>query len=790
MASKLVSILVLSLLFYPYLVAFAIILRRMCIDFGLCTFFSQAHQNLRVVLKRSKIWIYDSYERYREVIRNARPLNYYQIGQLVFLSVMCIVAFGILLSANAVVQQQAIFPRDSTVDGFYEPALTMGVNIISFLFLLSIFLVQNANQDYSSKLSRIVFSNRYLVSIFSFVAMGSVFNLLGVYFKPSSPFPFLSLVFSISSICLIFSLVLFTGHFMQVSNIVKYIESQILDKIRNGNIYRDDPYNLNTPIRNDGFIESLEKDTRIVSTTGITAIESSRPELVNTCTNTLTTTGITFLQTTREDDAANTFMSDLNDQFRFLVDTARTENHEQKYLEQLARSMGKISRESLRTKEISNVPFHWLNSTKDLFMRAISLEGNQAAGICIDEIGRIVLLTQQNQSGGASQSYTTYRGQLKEVGVICAQNSHLTSFLQAVFAKYEWQFVMMLNQLSDRSRYYQEFDVEYFFDEIAEIYLEAKNIQGSHLGLPQSFYGPDSFSTKVFYFGIFSVNKQTALAYSGMSSTPPEEVPIKNRGSVELSDPQSQHLFATYLKKYIGFHEKILQNGDKEDEAGYCVYPQNLYMLSSTFELEYTDSESLIAFLSESWHSIIKADVRSTKATGRQGGMPSQDIRNAVSDYYIILIFLCRGNKTILANELNRLASLHESLVSNYGRQEAQWLYKYMKFFGAILDGYYNIRQDFPEYYNNLATYFYQPGSSPSQSLVRPLVKIGYPGTDIQGDYGLSHSQIWKPSHDGIEQTTIPVFKNHAYSLHGKLILEKNLSVALNRGQRFLNRIL
>ncbi|MDZ7850337.1 MAG: hypothetical protein U5K70_05845 [Halodesulfurarchaeum sp.] len=129
-------------------------------------------------------------------------------------------------------------------------------------------MIQNANQEYSPQLSLLIFKDRYLIAILTFILGFSAFNLTGLYLGWTSPFDLVSYALSIIAVLLIGAIILFAGFFLNISNIVDYVTERMLRKIEPGNIYST--WRPIVPVHDEEFTDDLVKDIHLLFSTGST----------------------------------------------------------------------------------------------------------------------------------------------------------------------------------------------------------------------------------------------------------------------------------------------------------------------------------------------------------------------------------------------------------------------------------------------------------------------------------------------------------------------------------------
>jgi len=108
------------------------------------------------------------------------PLSFYQYGKIGFwaaVAVIVISSIGVTLGKIGFsIDALAILVQNPS-SGFFGSSLNLILSIISLVFVVVIFLVQNANQEYSSRLSGVILHDKYFLRTIGFILAASIFNI-------------------------------------------------------------------------------------------------------------------------------------------------------------------------------------------------------------------------------------------------------------------------------------------------------------------------------------------------------------------------------------------------------------------------------------------------------------------------------------------------------------------------------------------------------------------------------------------------------------------------------------
>ena len=252
-------------------------------------------------------------------------------------------------------------PRKTSV---FSSALLVLVNMIGFLFVILIFVFQNITQEYNPDLSKEIYKDTYLVLIFAVLLLITMFNLSGLYFEWDYLFQSIGYILTACSFLYLIPLSLITGHYLNVSNTIRKSERRIRSKVTTANIYRPSVLTA-TPLKDEEFQQELTQDTLLVTNTAIQAIENNNHVLVITCIKALERIGQTYLDLL-ESPVEDDFVREINDQYKFIIQSTGRDYTSQKYLEPLCEAIGELSRSTFRNTENAAQTSLWLQSLQEI----------------------------------------------------------------------------------------------------------------------------------------------------------------------------------------------------------------------------------------------------------------------------------------------------------------------------------------------------------------------------------------------------------------------------------------
>jgi len=644
----------------------------------------------------------------------------YQYGQL-----LCRVSalIFVLLVVAVVWRPFGIGPviQEISNPAIFGQSLSLILNFMSIIFLLVIFLIQNANQEYSPRLSLLIFKDRYLIAILTFILGFSAFNLTGLYLGWTSPFDLVSYVLSIIAVLLIGAIIFFTGYFLNISNIVEYVTDRMLRKIEPGRIYST--WRPLVPEHDEEFTEDLVKDIHLLFSTGSRAIEKDQREVFESTLDSISEVSDQYLEQTSGEITNDDLINEIADYYEFLIKTALEDDSRQKYLEDIAEAMGDTALSIVEHRDMggqSQMAGRLLNSIKDLFFKTYGLDLTSVGHVCIDKIDEVSVAALED---GDYSTYDYYNSHLDDIADICAEakQHYAALLLQRALNNYQWQYVRMVQLLIDEKLVVEEWQVRDFFDGLASRFNEATS-EASHSQeqlVYAALYGANSFNGK-----------------------------LKKADIQGIEKPRIERLMKEYLEEYIDFHYRILTNDVGSNHIfAYGAYPELLYLVSHEMELRDEFESELVRQINENWLDFIEQYYQ--HCVEEDEGVDS-NLKESMMDYYALLIFFHRGDRELLQEFTEDLVNIYSDLPEN---QDGRWgdglnrsLYKHLKLYGCWLSLSYDLKEVFPGLFDVLVSDFREvthPGRALPTSATE---KYGYPskhGTGWYGPWLMSPSQVW-----------------------------------------------
>lgn len=628
----------------------------------------------------------------------------YQYGRFSFFSAIAIVliaVIGVSIGEMGYLITELSPLIQNPPGNFFSSSLNLILSIISLVFIVVIFLIQNANQEYSSRLSGVILHDPYFVGTIVFILVASIFNISGSYFGWQAPLTLIGYAFSIATVLLVLSLVAFAGYFLDIANIIEYTTKRIENDIATEHIYR--PNFLGVPLQDEDYIRQLTSDTQLIVSTCIEAIEENQQPVVDACLDSLTRIIEKYLDQTSTGDVSEDFLRELNDQFQFIGSAAFDDYSRQKYSETVVETIGDIGVAVTENRELGAQGAMWADLLRRLFGDSLEFDRTSAASISIRKLGDMSIAAIVR---GDHDSVRVYQGELEQISAVCSSGNHgyLARLLQTLHGQYQKMFASYLRALLEAD-YAPEYDVSSLMEEFAESFNRAKSNYGR-------------YNKQVLYAGLFGLTP-----FAGRVAQPLQENPDP--------DPPVQRYLHEFLSELVEFLGEIsLRNPEENHPDIYKGFTQFLFVFETSVPLEDEFKFELISDLNSTWINLLDATYHT--AFESEDNVP-HGLNERIGDFTAFLIYFHQDDPDAIAELIEPFAVLYSELSEDYTVSERhvelnlKRLYKQLKLVGAWIIQYHDPEEITPQLWEVLVDDFYEIPESRSRT-PRPLMaEYGYP---------------------------------------------------------------
>jgi hypothetical protein len=682
------------------------------------------------------------------VRRHVSQLSFYQYGKLGFwlaIGIIFIAIIGVTLGELGIYIEAFSVIVQNPSNGFFGSSLNLILSIISLVFIVVIFLVQNANQEYSARLAGVILHDKYFLWTIGFILVASVFNISGSYFSWGPPLTVIGYAFSISTALLVGSLIAFAGYFIDISNIIDYITEDLKQQISQDRIYR--PSFLGVSLQDEDYVSKLNTDTQLIVSTCIQAIEENQQNVVNSCLNAITEIIEKYLEETNESEVNDDFLNELNDQFQFIGSAAFDDYTRQKYSESVVETVGDIGLAITKHRELGTPGSRWANLLKNQFEDSLEFDRTAAAHIALRKLGEMSVTAILNAE---LDSYRVYQGEVDSLARLCAAANHsfLAGLLQNAHLQYQKMYVAFLRALCTEG-YAPDIAIPTLLEDFAESFNQAKENYG--------FY-----TDQALYAALFGLE------------------PFAGRVGDELQrhrdlDPAEQRYVAEYLSELIGFLRQIsLQNPEDNHKDIYKGYTQFLFILENTAPVDEDTKLRLLDDLNNNFVDLIESEYSRSLENSEN---LDYDINHRITDFYAMLIYFYREDSDALPTFLIPLVESYTNLVDDHpspdtvNERTLHQLYQELKVFGAWMSRFYDSEDVCPELMETLTDNFEEVDTSSSRIYTSTFDRYDYPTNtfDHRDGWWLRPDAIWSNRFQESISDTLNGDRTHYEAFHNEL---------------------
>ena len=648
---------------------------------------------------------------------------------------------------------------------FLSSSQLLFVNLVGFVFIIVVFLIQNTTQSYSANLSKEVSNDLYLRLILIILILLLLYNTTIQYFRLSGIFELFSFAFSIAAVLYLTSLISFTAYYLDISNILDSAGERISKSISYDRLFDG---KFQTPNKQEH--QKLLNDIIFLRNLSQEAIENKDWEVANTGIENIQSVCVGYIEVV--DFAGEDLFEEMNSQYEFLLRSATREYTRQKFLNPIVLSMGTILREIYKNTKDNTATSYWINSIKNVFYTTLDdLDRTKAYSTSIQEINRFLVLSLEKPKP-TGYDYTVHLKDLDEISEECIEEGHEVA-LQSCLYSYMWQIVTMINGTIKEQRRHPPRKFQKPLDSIVSVYVDggaSTDIDSSLL--LASYYGLDSYPTLIRYYGLYGLDPNRAALNAQITSSPPEEFEPEPRDQVSFDYPQSEEWLVNYFESIIETQKTIssIYIGTNRTDH-YSAYPELLFVFCNDLNLEYEDSQILVDKLTSVFCNIILTD-----SVNKQNNRPrEQVIKEDISDYMLISVYYYGNDDDSMNAIISNFTLLYMNLVDELGRKDARWLYRLLKLVGSLIHSNPKLSDTRKFLDTVLAKGFYEPQNQNLSQQIQPReVQLGYPPINHVDGYQISSRQVWSGFDRYANNKIFTHFENKIERYHRYLERESN----------------
>jgi hypothetical protein len=649
-------------------------------------------------------------------------MSYLQLGRSLFwFAVVLVVATTIVVIEPGYIVSSCSPLIQNPGTEFFGASLNLTLSIISLVFIVVIFLVQNANQEYSSRLSGVILREPHFLLTIVFILVGSVFSVSGGYFGLGAPFTLLSYAFSVASVLLVGALITFAAHFISVENIIEYVTEKIKSRISSSRIYQWRLLSLGS--HDEEYIDQLTSQTQLLISTCIKAIEQNHEPVVDSCLSSLVQIAEKFVAETGAIEADDDYLQELNDQFRFITSSALNEYTRQKYAEKVAEAVGDIGTAVAKRRKLGTAGAHWAGLLKEIFVDSLSFDRTAAPHFCIKKLGEMSVAA--IECGGDSFRNDCARscvGKLSSISNVCLSNPsvYTASLTGNICVQYQKIYCSYFSAIC-MGKSVDVYDIKNVLGKLSYTLLESKQTYSGPTkkqSVFSSVFGLDSFSGRI--LSSVSGHEGEIKSKINMLESCLSKIPSAMKKISCISVCKNYRLiYQGYTQLAFAFSK--VQRVMNKIEALKSLNNARLTMLEKEYEHSFEEKEHI-----------------------------GHHLNGETSDYNAILVYFYKDHCSTLIELFEPLAKLYLGIDQKYDRnnqyvdKNLQKLYGQLKLSGAWISRYCDVEAEAPKLWHVLVKDFSDVGNrSPIPG--SPMADYGYPTKPSSpgGGWWLRPDELW-----------------------------------------------
>lgn len=304
----------------------------------------------------------------------------------------------------------------------FENYLGLITGLSGVIITITVFLIQNTTQSYSSELLRLSFFKKKqfgFIIIYMFIAL--ILFIYGSTFEVSNFYLIFSFFVCVGLIFNFIALILAAIYYMNILNVIKELEFNCINSIKLDTEKYVQKITIVGPIglQPQGYVNLIDKVNPLFDTL-IKSIVNNQNDVVNQCLKSIDNIVLNYLIETKDFKALDDkFLSEIIDRFALIVDTKfNTDN--QKYLEQYTNTISNIGCNLLKYRYtfggINNHATGCSSLLVNIFIKSYNFDRTIAPKLAIKGIKTIIITSINNNQ---YQSAITYYYDLEKIVKLC-----------------------------------------------------------------------------------------------------------------------------------------------------------------------------------------------------------------------------------------------------------------------------------------------------------------------------------------------------------------------------------
>lgn len=598
------------------------------------------------------------------LLSTGNRLNSYLAGKGLFYLGLAVLLISSLTIVLEIILGKQIIPDIflGNSNDFFGTSINAILGTASIVFVLVVFITENASKGYSSKFTKDVFTNKFFISIISIILGASIFGVSGDYLGLEGYWLLLGYSATIASIILIGSLLAFGAYFIEMSNLLEMRKNKINNRLKSRKTIFSPFFGF---IKGDReFIDYIKDEVDDFTDISIESLENSDKKIFNASLKSLEDIASRYINLMSENSVETDILGHINNKLVQIAEAVIEDHQRPTHAENIIEKIGDIGIKISKTESIGNRSGSWSYSLRNLFYKCLSLDRSNSASIILEKLGDMCVTSVQNKS--MNRNHNVHRSYLNDIAMDISSSggAYSAALVQKATEQYQKIYLAYLEIILEGG-YVEEYELETVLDELKEILSNAsKN---------QDFYG-----NQVIFANLFGIDSFANSIIRVISEK-------------EELNPKSEKQLKVGLEQIVDLLDNLAaENLEENPKEVFKSFTRFIFVFSIS-NLNEDSTIDLVRKLHQSLLDIIKRVYASEENNSNVRNSLKQSYLNSVA----LLIYFNSEDLRILSEEFAELAEFYNTIPEeNNGKHE---LYGIIKMIGAWIENYEDLSHISPE---------------------------------------------------------------------------------------------
>ncbi|MCW8965729.1 MAG: hypothetical protein OQK82_03450, partial [Candidatus Pacearchaeota archaeon] len=536
----------------------------------------------------------------------------------------------------------------------FSDYLGLITGLAGVLITITVFLIQNTTQDYSSQLIRMTFfKDKYFAFILSYIMISLSFFLFGLSFEVPDRIKFLGFFVSIGLIFNFTSLLISSSYHMNLLNIIKEIEYKSIKYISNKAKPRILP--LIGKIKLQDYSEKQIIDYLVpLFDTLKKSISLNQNDVSSQCLKSIDKILKTYLKKTSDfKSVEDKLLARIGDEISFLINES-TKYENQKFMEKLAFFIGNLGKYTLIYRQpIGDINDHATPFTSllvTLFNKSYRFDRTITSHIVIKEISKIINICIHKEFYRSGLKYNFH---MEEIIKFCLENSN--GWSARLISSLVHEYKKLINECIIVS-YKKNISLDLFETFFQKILMIVKNSKDLF----------SSWDFSIIRNSAFNLHSILVFAMKTHPDLPQyKEIPKK--------------IFMPFIESYYRLHKEIIENLNIDIDFMFLNFFSEFAFFTQYFNKE---NFPLIEKNEQMFQSLLER-LKYEYLKSEHGDIPTR-FYTCIEDYFSILIY--SKGKELTEKQINIMIDFYNEIESINSPRLKNKIYGLLKTIGAFME--------------------------------------------------------------------------------------------------------